>query len=206
MAARRADFSVLRGTLVGFVVCVLAAAGMLTASSYFKQRMAREYQLNHNRFLSASRQYLAVDEEERIIEEFYPEFVRLYHGGLLGQERRLSWLETLREAGGAIRVPELNYKLEAQRVSEPGFELDLGRYDLYASPMRLSLGLLHEGDLLRLFQHLDRDALGQYTVRSCAFSRVEGAPEPDPEHANVRAECALDWLTIDLGGDEDLVL
>ena len=112
MAARRADFSVLRGTLVGFVVCVLAAAGMLTASSYFKQRMAREYQLNHNRFLSASRQYLAVDEEERIIEEFYPEFVRLYHGGLLGQERRLSWLETLREAGGAIRGRLLLRRIE----------------------------------------------------------------------------------------------
>lgn len=205
MAARKVDWSILRGTVIGFALCVVISAAMVAASLWFKDRMGREYQTHHSQFRAASQQYLAVDEEERIIEEFYPEFVRLYRGGLLGRERRLSWLETLRSAGDAIRVPELSYKLEAQRDAEVAPTLPLGGYGIFASSMNLSLGLLHEGDLLQLLNALDREAQGQYTVRECVLSSA-GEPTLDAGQANVRAECALDWLTIDLDAEQGLVL
>lgn len=206
MAAKKADWGILRGTVIAFAICVLAAAGMLTASYYFKQNMEREYQANHSRFRNASQQYLAVDEEERIIEEFYPEFVRLFRGGLLGKERRLSWLETLRGAGDVIKIPELNYKLDAQREIEPQYHVSVGGYGVRVSAMNLSLGLLHEGDMLRLLNALDRDALGQYTVSKCEFRVSGGELQLDPKRANIRAECTLDWLTLDLSGDRELTL
>jgi hypothetical protein len=206
MADNKADWSILRGSLILFVVCVLASALMLAGSYRFKQEMEREYQSNHNRFRNASQQYLAVDEEERIIDEFYPEFVRLYRSGLLGGERRLSWLETLREAGEAIKIPELNYKLESQRLTKPDYDVHLGTYGLYVSPMNLSIGLLHEGDLFQLLNALDRDALGQYSVRNCEFTRAEGEVRLDPKVANIKANCLLEWLTVDLSGDEALTL
>jgi hypothetical protein len=206
MARRKADWSILRGTLIGFTLCVVIAGAMVSASLYFKQSMEREYRVHHSRFRDASQQYLAVDEEERIIEEFYPDFVRLYRAGLIGPERRLSWLEALRKAGPAIRMPELNYKLDARRVWQPDFQLALGSYTLHASTMNLSLGLLHEGDLLALFALLDRDALGQYSVRSCELRAPEGEITLDPRAVNIRTECKLDWLTIDLGGGRELTL
>ncbi|MCA8967308.1 MAG: hypothetical protein KDK06_00540 [Gammaproteobacteria bacterium] len=206
MAARKADWSILRGTIIGFVVCVVVAGSMLAASFYFRDGMQREYQANHRRFRDASRQYLAVDEEERIIDEFYPQFVRLYRGGMLGRERRLSWLETLREAGAVLRVPELNYKLSAQQAWQPDFDLDLGGYTVYASTLDLHLGLLHEGDLLRLLAMLDEHAQGQYTVRRCALRSDGHALELDPAAINVRSECELEWLTLDLAGDQELKL
>ena len=92
MASNRADWSMLRGTLIVFVLVVLLSAALVSASFYFRQNMEREYQRNHARFRLASQQYLAVDDEERIIQNFYPDFVRLHRAGLLGQERRLSWL------------------------------------------------------------------------------------------------------------------
>ena len=206
MATKKADWSILRGPLIVFVVCAAAAAAMLSASYYFKQNMEREYQSNHDQFRSASQQYLAVDEEERIIEDFYPQFVRLYRRGLLGQERRLSWLETLRGAGENIEIPELNYQLDPQVETEPDPYVELGGFGLYMSAMKLSLGLLHEGDLMRLFEALDRDALGQYKVRDCEFR--PGATEVDYSElmANIRAECTLEWLTLDLPGDKELTL
>lgn len=196
----------LRGTIVVFVTCVIASAAMVSGSHYFRQNMEREYQHNHARFRTASQQYLALDEEERIIDEFYPEFVRLYRSGLLGKERRLSWLETLRQAGDAIKIPELTYKLEAQRATPPEFNLALGGYSLFVSPMNLSLGLLHEGDLLQLLQALDRDALGQYSVRSCSLQRRADEIKLDAVEPNIMAECLLDWWTIDLGGERELNL
>ncbi len=206
MASKKADWSILRGPLIVFVVCVLAAAAMLSASYYFKQRMQREYQVNHNQFRSASQQYLAVDEEERIIEDFYPEFVRLHRRGLLGEERRLSWLETLRDAGQRIKIPELSYQLDPQAVTEPDPFVTLGGFELLVSPMKLSMGLLHEGDLMRLLQALDREALGQYRVRECAFKPAGNTIDYGTVASNLRAECTLEWLTLDLPGEEGLSL
>ncbi len=206
MAGKKVDWSILSGTVIGFVMCVLVAAGMLAASYYFKQNMEQQYRASHGVFRSVSQQYLAVDEEERIIEEFYPEFVRLYRAGLLGAEQRLSWLETLRGAGQAIKIPELNYKLDAQREMQVDYTLSLGGYSLYVSAMTLSLGLLHEGDLLQLLNILDRDARGQYTIRDCNFRRAATEFELDPQRANVRADCTLEWLTLDLSGDQELAL
>ncbi|MEQ8663045.1 MAG: hypothetical protein RLW62_19695 [Gammaproteobacteria bacterium] len=206
MAARKADWRMLRGTLIGFVVCLLLAAGMLSASLYFRNSMEREYQGNHQRFRGASQLYLAVDEEERIIEEFYPQFVRHYRAGLIGGERRLSWLETLRTAAATIRVPELSYKLDARAPWAQAPALALGGYELHASTMHLSLGLLHEGDLLALFAALEAEALGQFTVSDCELVAGETALTLDPQAVNVRAECRLDWLTVDLAGEQELAL
>ena len=205
MANNPVDWSSLRGTLAVFIVTLGIGAGIVSASYYFRQNMESEYARNHASFRLASQQYLAVDDEERIIQEFYPEFVRLYRNGLIGRERRLSWLETLRQAGDAIKLPELNYKLEAQRPATPDFTVALSRYSLYVSPMNLKLGLLHEGDLLALFQALDRDALGQYSVRSCNLQR-RNAASGGLHTANVVADCVLDWWTINLAGDQELKL
>jgi len=206
MADRRADWSLLRGTLVVFVLSVLAAAALIVGSHRFQQSMEQEYRANHARFRQASAQYLAVDEEERIIDEFYPDFVRLYQAGLIGRERRLSWLETLRAANRSIGLPDLTYKIEAQRTQVPEFSLSLGGFELLVSPMTLNVGLLHEGDLLALFEMLDRDARGQYTVRACALGRTDASGALAAAAANLAAECTLEWLTLDLGGEAELAL
>lgn len=206
MARRKVDWTILRGTLIGFVLCVLVAATLVVASVYFQRSMEREYQRHHARFRAASQQYLAVDEEERAIEEYYPAFVRLVRAGLIGPERRLSWLETLRTTGDRLRVPDLVYKLDARREWQPDFDLALGGYTLYVSPMNLSLGLAHEGDLLALFEALTREARGQYTVRSCDLRAPEAEVSYAAQAINVRAECRLDWITLDLAGGRELAL
>lgn len=204
--ARRVDWNILRGTAVVFVLSLAASAAMVTASFYFRQNMEREYQLHHGEFREASRKYLAVDDEERVIAEYFPEFRRLYELGLIGSERRLSWLEALRRAGDASGLKQVAYKLDAQREAKPDFSIDLGGYRLYVSTMSLSLALPHEGDLLRLFHALDRDALGQYAVRRCVLKRSGEQLDLGGENANVNADCTLDWWTINLGGERGLSL
>lgn len=206
MADNKAEGSALKGVFLFAAACLVVSAGMLVASWYFRDSMQREYQQNHNRFRNASQQYLAVDEEERIIEEFYPQFARLYHGGLLGREQRLSWIETLRHAGEAIRIPEISYKLEVQEDVKPEFNVSLGAYGLFASSMNLNMGLLHEGDLFRLFRALDRDARGTYTVKRCEFVMANTDITLDPNASNIMTECDIDWLTINLKGDQELSL
>ncbi len=204
--AKRVDWSILRGTVVVFVVLLAVSAAMVSASYYFRQNMEREYQVHHGEFREASRKYLAVDDEERIIDQFFPEFRRLYDAGLLGRERRLSWLETLRRAGDANGLKQVAYKLDAQRPATPDFDIALGDYRLYVSTMSLNLALLHEGDLLRMLQALDRDALGQYALKRCALKRNGEQLDLSGQGANLNADCTLDWWTIDLAGERGLSL
>ena len=204
--AKRAEWTVLRGTLVVFVLSLAVSAGMVSASFYFRQNMEREYQVHHGEFREASRKYLAVDDEDRIIVQFFPEFRRLYERGLLGGERRLSWLEALRRAGDDIGIKQVSYKLDAQREATPDFNINLGNYQLYASAMSLSLELAHAGDQLRLFDALDRDALGQYTVRRCVIKRSGEVLDLSAENANLNADCTLDWWSINLAGEQGLSL
>ena len=206
MASHRVDWSILRATLVVFVLSVSAAVAMVSASLYFRQNMEREYQTHHGKFREASRKYLAVDDEERSISRYLPEFRRLYAAGRLGRERRLSWLETLRRAGDSNGLPLVTYKLDAQRGAAPDFSIALGNYKLYTSAMSLSLGLLHEGDLLQLFQALDRGALGQYSIKSCALTRSGKKLDLRGRSANLNADCVLEWWTIDLSGERGLML
>lgn len=206
MPVSRDDWSLLRGAIGVFVICLMVGGVLLGASYYFREEMAAEYRAHHARFRDVSRKYLAVDDEERIIDEAYPGFVRLYEAGILGAEHRLSWVETLRAAGERLRLPALDYQVSSQRVFEPEFSVQRGAFDINVSEMEIRAGLLHEGDLFGLFAALDRDAEGLYTVAQCDIARTGDGSVPDANIATINAQCRLDWLTVDLKGNKGLSL
>ncbi len=197
MGYTRADWSILRGALGMFVICVLLSTIMLGGTHYFAEGMASEFRSHHGRFRDASRKYLAVDEEERTIAEHYPAFVELYRRGVIGDEHRLAWVEALRAAAVELQLPALNFEIEPQRVYAPDFPLNTGAFDVRVSRMALGLGLLHEGDLERLLARLGARAEGLYSVRDCAMRRATGGSQPG---SKLSAECVLEWYTLELRG------
>ena len=190
----------LRGAFGVFVICLLLSVVMLGATHFFAQGMESEYLVHHGRFRDASRKYLSVDEQERAIADYYPRFVALYRQGVIGDEHRLSWVEALRGAGSALALPELSYEIGAQTLYAPDFPLDNGPFDVRVSEMALSLGLVHEGDLMRLLGMLEARAEGLFSVRACQLVRVSRAASAVGVGANLRAECTLDWFTLELRG------
>lgn len=206
MARAKVDWSVLRGALGVLGICVLVSGIILGMSFYFRQEMDTEFKRHHVRFRNISRKYLAVDEEERIIKNSYPQFAELYNRGIIGRESRLSWLETLRDAGERIKLPELRYKIDSRGEYQPDFPVALGAYQIYASKMELDLGLLHEGDFVALTEILDREAEGLYSVTECSFKRTGPSIHLEPDKANIAAKCELEWFTVNLPGDKEIVL
>jgi hypothetical protein len=206
MAQSKVEWTVLRGAIGVFSICLLIGGMLLGASYHFREEMEAEYRSHHARFRDVSRKYLAVDDEERIIEHHYPVFVQLYESGILGREHRLSWLETLRSAGDQAQLPELSYRINSQSVYEPDFPVVLGAFELYVSEMDLTMGLLHEGDLLALLEALNRNAEGLYSVSRCEAHRVNEDAGFDLRRPTIAAVCRLSWFTIDLKGERKLSL
>ncbi len=192
-----ADWSVLRGALGVFVICALLSAIMLGATHLFAEDMASEFRAHHGKFRDASRKYLSVDQDERAIAEHYPRFVELHRRGVIGDEHRLSWVEALRAAADVLALPALSYDVEAQEPFVPDYTLATGAFDVRVSRMHLDVGLLHEGDLERLFDELTRRAEGLYSVRACDLKRSTGDARPG---ARLAADCLLEWYTLELRG------
>jgi hypothetical protein len=200
------DWRVLRGALALFGLCLLISTGLVAASGFFKNQMRAEHEAQQQRFRAISARYLAVDDEERIIHEYLPQFVRYFDAGVIGGERRLDWLEALRAAGSQTKLPELSYDIDSQALFQPEFPLALGEFDVYSSRMSLKAGLLHEGDLIDLLSILDERAAGLYTVSRCTLGREGDTLDLSTVRANIMANCDLHWYTLKLRGGRDIEL
>ena len=206
MAEKKLDIGVLRGALGVFVICFAIAGLMLAASFYFRDQMSREYQTHQTRFRDVSRKYLSVDEEESIIADYLPSFRTLYANGILGQEQRLSWLESLKIAGEQVKPPKLGYDLRAQNDPDMDFPLNTGSFDIHASDMELTMGLLHEKDLFDVLGVIETNAAGLFSVSSCDLSRASLNSRSGELAERIEAICSLRWYTLDLKGERELAL
>ena len=204
---QRGDWQKLRGALAGLGLALLAAALASAASYYFYHEARAEFNHNKAQFEAERARYLTLGEQAALLTAHYPAFAALGRQGLVGPEQRLNWIETLSRAGPELGLARLEYELGARQALRADHGLDHGpgraAYRRYKSELRLSLGLLHEADLLRLFDYLDRHARGHYTVRACRLQRPAGAIRIAPGAANLTADCRLEWLTLNLpdGGD-----
>ena len=199
------DWSVLRGALIGFVLSALVGGALAGGGHALMQRKQLEFTRNNAQFQGVSGKYLAVDEEEKQIKKYFPRFLELHRGGVIGKEERLNWIEVLRDAGERLRIPSLNYEIRSQATFAPSFPLTLGRYQLYSSEMTLSVQMLHEGDLLHLLQLLDTRAAGLYSMYACRMSKVNQVIDVgSADKGNVAVQCEINWFTIKLSDGTEI--
>lgn len=198
------DWIILKGPLILLCVCFVIATVLVAGSYYFNNNLNKEYVLNKSVFQSISRRYLDVDQEEKILHDYYPQFVKLFNQGVIGREKRLNWIEALRQAGETIGLPSLSYSINSQEEHVPEYNINYSGYTLYRSSMELNLGLLHEGDLFKLVDYINRKAEGIYTLSECSFRMNGGKVKFEKSHANITATCLLYWITIDLAGGQEI--
>jgi hypothetical protein len=141
----------------------------------------------------ARRQVAQVEQEKRDIALFQPIYRELLARRLVGTENRLDWLDALRQMQDQYRLPPIAYDIAPRQPVVVSPAMDLGRYRLYTTRMRVQMDLLHEGDLFALLSGLR--ALGHSTVQECTLKRPTSAPNT-PLAPTVTAACTLNWVTL----------
>jgi hypothetical protein len=121
-------------------------------------------------------------------------FGQLVASGVVGEERRLEWVERIREIRSARRLYDLQYEIAPQRpldaATAPGSS---GSFEFLSSTMRLQMDLLHEQDLIHFLGDLEHSVSAFVRPESCRVERTGAAATAG---AQLRAECTLDWITI----------
>ena len=131
--------------------------------------------------------------EEQEIKERTQRLQQLQDAGITGEERRLDWMETLRDAHHALAIPGMNYEFGAQTTLD---NADDSTQTWFSSPLRLQLRLVHEEDLLRFLARTQKDAKALVIVRSCKLSPLPRQTDGREAMGQFGAECEIQWLTV----------
>ena len=133
--------------------------------------------------------------EEREVRENIELYRRLKELRIIGEERRLEWLEAMARIRGRRELLDLRYQFERQKLlkSPPG---DPSGVELRSSSMKVELGLLHEGDLLRFLEDLRASGNAYYSVRRCTITRIAQTLPTAAIAPRLRGICQIDLITL----------
>jgi hypothetical protein len=141
-------------------------------------------------------------DEKDIIVRYLGRYQYLQRLGFAGDEQRINWLDGLRVANQQTQLFGVDYQIGAQQPYPYASELDPGQLALYQSVMKISVRLLHEGDLMRFLGTLANQGAGVFSVNECVMQRIDtsGSIRFQP---NLRADCELVWITVRPGTPGD---
>lgn len=128
-------------------------------------------------------------------------FENLGERGLLAGEDRLGWVEQMQDFGLTPGLDRLQYELAPRRTIDLAPLYDLGPYSLTATGIELNVDLLHEGDLMALFEMLRVRHGGLVMPQQCTMERLAASGAMLRLSPRIALHCRLVWLAI--GAPED---
>jgi hypothetical protein len=191
------------GTLKPLYVPLLIAvllAGIGIAVVIVSTQFLDQARIQH-KFALADRQGIQTKlsratEEEREIREKLVDYRRLLARGVIGDERRLEWVETIGQIKNDHKLSEIKYQIEPQRTLElPGITAS-SELEFRVSALKVNMQLLHEGDLMVFIDGLRRKLKAHVLVRSCSMQRVDHSGQEGGIAPRLRADCIIDLVTI----------
>jgi len=133
--------------------------------------------------------------EKEDLQGYYHQYQNLVEQNVIGQERRLDWIEAIEKIRNKLNIFSVKYKLEPQETLNFETVTTSNSFDLHRSNMTLDFSLLHEGQLLNFLDTLSKEAKGMYLLESCTLTRNDFVRQlrfiP-----NLQAKCTLGWITL----------
>lgn len=136
-----------------------------------------------------------IAEEEREVKANIEVYRQLRTLGILGDEKRLEWVDSMARIRASRELLDLRYSVERQRLSH-SVAGKPANVDFYSSTMKVDLALLHEGDLLGFLADLRASGNAYYSVQKCAITRTGQSAAGANLVPRLRAACAIDLITI----------
>jgi hypothetical protein len=176
-------------TLILGAIAVYVSDGMLNGAQQSKTTADQEWS-------DAVRKLERTKNEQEDLQGYYHQYQNLVEQNIIGEEKRLDWIESIEKIRSRLNIFSVRYKLDPQETLDMvGTDLPGSSFDLRRSNMTLGLSLLHEGQLLNFIEALSEEAKGMYLLDSCVLTRndlirkLKFTP-------NLEAECTLGWITL----------
>ena len=186
------DWSYLKRPIIMVIVASLFSVALVMASYQYEKTQYDKFQQALSTLRSTHKLYSSIVNDIDLLEQYRSLYSEYKSSGLVGQERRLSWIESLESTNQVLRLPTLGYSLNPQETFvRPGFLLKRG-VSVMSSPMELNIGLLHEEDMFALLEGLRLSIKNLFTVDSCSISRNTPVGRSlDTRKSNLQSNCSI---------------
>jgi hypothetical protein len=179
---------VLAVVLIAALVLVRYADGLVAQAK--SARAAQEQALSDARL-----KYSNAGAEKDVISRYLGTYRALQELGFVGGEQRINWVDSLRKANREAGMFGVEYQVAQQAPYPLANEVGGGSLPMKHSVMRLTVPLLHEGDLMRFFRLLAAQRAGVFTLNACQLRRNSGG-DPSTLQPRLGAECEVSWITV----------
>ena len=190
----------LQKELSTFFICIAIASVMIVVSNSWWQTSYNNKQLAEADLNEARERYFTAINQKKILKLFEDKYIHLQKSGIVGDENRLNWVDTIEKITAENKIPYLKYKInKRQLVDSNELKQNYPQVALFKSIMTLQMQLLHEGDLYTIINSLDKKALGLFDIKSCSITRNTTQTESLLESVtdkNFSAKCELNWYTL----------
>lgn len=196
MAAPAFDFKRLQVNLILLVLAIALGAGVVYASMQYLGQAVKARQAAQAVRQDMKNKLSKVNDEEKELREKLERYNRLDRQGVIGQEHRLDWIEQVRRTEKERKLFRIDYELAPQQPIDKFIAQPSGSgVEVLSSPMKFTMPLLHEGDLLNLLADLTANVKAYLRLDNCTLTRTPQPAERGPA-PQLRAECRLDWITL----------
>lgn len=191
------DWRFLKSTIIIFIVALVLSIVFVLSGLEFEAVKQNEFNIVRNSLQANHTKYQKLVEDIDLMQLYTQTYSEFKKTGLVGDERRLSWIETLESVNDVLKLPRLSYDLLPQEgFDRPKLKAD-SNIEINSTPMRLTVNLLHEEDLLALFEGINGKIDNLFTIDSCALSRTGGiTSELKTKDENLTANCLMRWVTV----------
>ena len=193
------DLKRLRLPLVVFIA--LAGAGLacyFAVNDYLQETKKLAAAMSKQR-AEVQTKLASTTEEEREIKANLQQYQALAARGMVGEENRLDWIDTITAIKNERHLFNIGYSIEPQKpLDYPGFTAG-GGVNFLTSRVKIEMQLLHEEDLLDFIDDLSKRGKSYLSARSCDVQRVDregGGGATSPLAPRLKATCAYDLITI----------
>jgi len=193
------DFNFLKNSLIFLAVAVMLSLAFIFGGLQFEQSKFDEYSKTRSSLERTHVKYKKLVDDLDLLQLYRESYKGYKQNGLIGAERRLTWIETLEAVNDDLKLPKLTYALAPQEeFKRPKFTHDK-KILVNSTPMLMNIDLLHEEDLFKVFNGIQERIDNLFTIDQCTLSRKQSSGALlNTRSANLNSNCLMRWITVDV--------
>ncbi len=195
MKFSKADFPLMRRSILALAASVAISAVVLYSSSEYAEKTQRDLRNAQNMLNDARNRLTAANEDKENMAIYAEEYGTLSENKIIGEDQRLDWMEGLEKLRRQNLVTDFRYSIAPQKIYSPQPPVDSGNFDIHYSETKLQFDLLHEAQLVNFFTALRSQIKGHYHLEGCALQRT-AADTATATSTHLKAECSGGWITL----------
>jgi len=168
----------------------------------YENKMQRHEQLNNDLTLQVNR-FNKLSDLSVLIENYGDRFNKFMPVSRYENENRLYWLDQLELIRVRHKIPKLRYEISPRQPYKykDGLIKDKG-IKVHVSNMKLTMGLMHIGDLTSVLEDIDQIESSVKLVTSCEMRLLNTSKKSSlvSTRENIEAICHIKWFTFKVAG------